>query len=168
MSSQAVAASSGKEVSSSRPYSRAWSSRSQTRAVVSASAARGPRRALPRACAGRLSVIRWCASDTASQLTGSAKSMLRSMPYLTWVPRVTSSAPLGAVPSLAPPTGPVAPGLVTPAPVVATSGAVPTVPSELSVIPVSVAWAVLRRCMDSMRGALSTASRRAPRRCILA
>lgn len=144
------------------------SSRSQTSAVVRASAARGPRRALPRACSGRLSVIWWCTSETASQLTGTAKSMLRSVTTLRWVPSVVSAEPLRAVVSFAPPTGTVAPGLVMPALLLPARGDVPTAPSTLSVMPASSASEVLRRCMASIRGLFSTASSWAPVRCILA
>ena len=48
------------------------------------------------------------------------------------------------------------------------SGAMPTVPSELSVMPVSEASDVFDRRMPSMRGLFSTASNRAPLRCIRA
>lgn len=94
--------------------------------------------------------------------------MLRSVTTLTCVPRVVSVALLRAVASLAPPIGTVAPGLVTPALLLPASGDVLTAPSTLSVMPASSASPVLRRRMASMRGLFSTASSRAPDRCILA
>lgn len=111
---------------------------------------------------------RWSTSATDSQLTGSAKSMLRSVTTLRWVPRVVSAVLLAVMPSLEPAIGTVAPGLVIPALLLPASGAVPAAPSTLSVMPASDASEVFDRCMASMRGLFSTASRRAPLRCIFA
>ncbi len=150
------------------------SSRTHTRAVVCASAARGPRCARPkvwgwrRARAARLSVIRWWASTTESQRTGSAKSRLRVVAILRWVPRPASAPPLRFAPSVVPPSGPAAPGVITPAPPVPAIGEVPAVISVVVDRPASWVSLSLPRTAPSIRGLFSTASSRAPLRVILA